>query len=135
MVLFDIDDIIVSLGGIGYLLLIIFVTIILITFALKIGINAVKGENTGLGSVFITGLIAIFISLVISFVFQFFLPAWVGYLVSLIIDLFIIKARHKTTFLGAFGAIVIYVVVLIVILIVLSFIFTEFQSALLALIS
>ncbi|MHA1718126.1 MAG: hypothetical protein ACTSWX_08925 [Promethearchaeota archaeon] len=135
MVLFDIDDIIVSLGGIGYLLLIIFVTIILITFALKIGINAVKGENTGLGSVFITGLIAIFISLVISFVFQFFLPAWVGYLVSLIIDLFIIKARHKTTFLGAFGAIVIYVVVLIVIIIVLSFIFTEFQSALLALIS
>ncbi len=78
MVLLDIGDVINALGGIGILILIIILTIILLTFALQLGIKAVKGENAKLGPVFLTGLIMIMISAIVSFVFGLFLPTWVG---------------------------------------------------------
>lgn len=135
MVLLDIGDVINALGGIGILILIIILTIILLTFALQLGIKAVKGENAKLGPVFLTGLIMIMISAIVSFVFGLFLPTWVGSVVSLILELFIIKARHKTTFLGALGALIIYIIMIFVIIIILMFVFAGFLTALMALLS
>ena len=128
----DLADVIAALGSIGIVILIIVIAIVLVVFALQIGIRAVKGEDTGLGPVFLTGLSIIIISSIVSFAFSFFLPIWIGNLVSLLVALFIIKARHDTTLLGALAAVVIYVVMIIVIIFVLSLIFTDFLPVLLA---
>ncbi|MCF2140178.1 MAG: hypothetical protein K9W44_09010 [Candidatus Lokiarchaeota archaeon] len=110
---------------IGWILLLIFITIALAVISLSIGINAVKGEHTEFGAVFITGLIAVFLAGVISFVFQLLLPGWalIGTLISLLVSMFVIMNRHETTFFGALGAILIYAIVFTIILIVL-FLFT-----------
>ena len=130
----DLLDDILALGSLGIVILIVVlifvIVIVLETFALKIGIKAVKGENTKLGPVFLTGLIMIFISAVISFVFGFFLPAWVGSIVSLLFNLFIIKARHKTSFLGALAAIIIFIIVLFIIFGILWLVFVVFLGLL-----
>lgn len=116
--LLQIPEILVT---IGLILLIVFITIAIAVISFSIGIKAVKGENTSFGPVFITGLIAVFLNGLISYIFQLFLPGWalIGAVISLIITLFIIQRRHETTFLGALGAIVIYIVVLVIILVVL----------------
>jgi len=129
----DLADVIAALGGIGFVILILVIAIVLVVFALQIGIRAVKGEDTGLGPVFLTGLIMIVISAVISAAFGFLsLPALIGSIVSLVVNLFIIKARHKTTYLGALGALVIYVIMVVIIFVVLSLVFAGFIATLLA---
>ncbi len=129
----DLADVIAALGGIGFVILILVIAIVLVVFALQIGIRAVKGEDTGLGPVFLTGLIMIVISAVISTAFGFLsLPALIGSIVSLVFNLFIIKARHKTTYLGALGALVIYVIMVVIIFVVLSLVFAGFIATLLA---
>lgn len=127
----DLQDILDALGGIGIVILIFVIVIVLLTFALQIGIKAVKGEDTKLGHVFITGLLVIIITSVISFIIGLFLPIWIGNVISLLIGLFIIKARHDTTLLGALAAIIIYVIMVFVIIFVLSLVFTEFLPVLL----
>ncbi len=131
----DLAEIIAILPGVGIIILIIVIAIVLITFALQVGIRAVKGEDTKLNHVFLTGLFIIIVSSIISFAFSLFSPIWVGNLVSLIIALFIIKGRHDTTILGALAAVVIYVIMLIVIVFVLSLVFTGFLPILLDFIS
>ncbi len=134
--LLDLGDVIAALGGIGIVILIIVIAIVLVVFALQIGIRAVKGEDTGLGPVFLTGLIMVLISAVISTAFGYLtLPALIGSIASLIVNLFIIKARHKTTYLGALGAIVIYVVMVVIIFVVLSLVFAGFLATLMAIFS
>ena len=108
---------------IGWILLILFIAIAIAVISLSIGIRAVKGYNTSFGKVFVTGLLAIFISGVITFVMQLVLPgyAFIGSLVALLIMMFIIMRRHDTTFFGALGAILIYAIVLVLILVILFF--------------
>ncbi|MHA1672857.1 MAG: hypothetical protein ACTSYI_04460 [Promethearchaeota archaeon] len=108
---------------IGWILLFLFIAIAIAVISLSIGIRAVKGDNTSFGKVFVTGLITIFISGVITFVTQLIMPgyAFIGSLVSLLIILVILMRRHDTSFLGSLGAILIYAIVLIVILFVLFF--------------
>jgi len=113
----------------------IFIAVILInTIVLKMGIKAVKGEETSLGRVFLTSLLLIFVSGIFSAVFAIVFPnlTLIGSILSLIIDLFIIKGRHHTTFLGALGALIIYTIVLVVVIIVLIFFFTTILSTFLA---
>ncbi|MHA1519183.1 MAG: hypothetical protein ACTSVZ_00220 [Promethearchaeota archaeon] len=108
---------------VGWILLLVFITIAIAVISLGIGIKAVKGENTSFGRVFVTGLLAIFISGVITFIMQLVLPgyAFIGSLVGLLITMFIIIRRHETTFFGALGAILIYAIVLILIIVLLFF--------------
>lgn len=110
-----------TLIQIGWILLLIFIAIAIAVISFAIGIRAVKGENTSFGQVFLTGLIAIFLSGVITFVMQLILPgfAFIGSLISLLIMMFVIMNRHKTTFFGALGAILIYALVLVLILVIL----------------
>ncbi len=136
MVLLDIGDVLLALGSnILILILIIVIVIVLVTFALQVGIKAVKGENTKLGPVFLTGLIMVIISFGISFGFGYLLPAyaWIGTIIALLLELFIIKLRHKTTYLGALGAIIIYIIILVIIIVVIGFIFSGFLVAMLSL--
>ncbi|MHA1510110.1 MAG: hypothetical protein ACTSRX_00150 [Promethearchaeota archaeon] len=131
--LLDLADIIDVFGNIGIVILIIVIIIVLLTIALQIGIKAVKGEDSKLGHVFVTGLFIIVITSILSFVVGLFLPVWVGNVVSLLITLFIIKARHDTTLLGALAALIIYVIMVVIIVVALSFVFTGFWATLLAL--
>jgi len=134
--LLDLQDIIDLLGGIGYLILIIVITIVLLTIPLQIGIKAVKGENTKLVPVFLTGLLLVIISSILSIAFGFLpIPAWIGTIVSLLINLLIIKIRHKTTYLGALGALILWIVVLFIIFVIVGLIFAGFWAILFALIS
>ena len=111
--------------AVGALLITIFVVIALAVISLIIGIKAVKGEKTGFGEVLITGLHNIFLVFVVTTVFMMVLPlyAFIGSIAALIISMFIIKARHETTFLGAFGAIIIYTIMLIILYVVMKFVF------------
>ena len=134
--LLDISDVILALGGsILILIVIIVIVIILVTFALQIGIKAVRGENTKLGPVFITNLIMDIISFGISFGFGELLPAyaWIGTIVALLLNLFILKLRHKTTYLGGLGALIIYVIMIIIIFVIVGFIFSGFLAAIISL--
>ena len=134
--LFDIGDVILALGGsLLIFILIIVIFVILVTFALQIGIKAVKGENTKLGPVFITNLIMDILSFGISYGFGLLLPTYgyIGSIIALLLNLFIIKLRHKTTYLGALGALIIYVIMLIIIVIIVGFIFAGFWVAILSL--
>lgn len=133
--LLDISDVILALGGsIVILILIIVIVVILVTFALQIGIKAVRGENTKLGPVFITNLIMDILSFGISYGFGLLLPAYgyIGSIIALLLNLFIIKLRHKTTYLGALGALIIYVIMLIIIFVVVGLIFSGFLAAILS---
>ncbi len=123
MVQIDLQDLIADLGGIGIVLLMLVIVIVVMTFALKIGIGAVKGEDNGLGSVFVTGILMIVLFILITFAIGLLQPSLslIGSIVALIIGLFILKSRHNTTFLGAFGAIIIYIVVLVIISFLLSY--------------
>ena len=134
--LLDIGDVILALGGsILILILIIVIVVILVTFALQIGIKAVKGENAKLGSVFITSVLMNIISFGISFGFGELLPAyaWIGTIVALLLNLYIIKLRHKTTYLGGLGALIIYVIMIIIIFVIVGLIFSGFLAAILSL--
>ena len=131
----DFGDIIAVFGNIGIVILIFVIIIVLLTIALQIGIKAVKGEDSKLGHVFVTGLFIIIITSVMSFIVGLFLPVWIGNVVSLLITIFIIKARHDTTLLGALAAIIIYVIMVVIIIVALSFVFTGFWVILLTLIS
>jgi len=115
---------------IGWIVLLIFISIAIAVISFSIGIRAVKGGKTSFGSVFITGLIAVFLGGLISYIFQLFLPGWafIGLLISLIVTLFIIERRHNTTFLGALGAIIIYIIVLAIILVILFLFAPAFVS-------
>jgi hypothetical protein len=120
------------LKAILVLLAVIFVFIFIEVFALMIGIGAVKGENTSFGNVFLTELIIVFIMGLITFVFQMVMPAyvWAGGIAGLIIGMFIIQARHNTTFLGALGAIFIYAVFIVILYVLLVFVFTSINAIL-----
>ena len=112
----DFQDLLSDISGILILLAMLILVILIMTFALKVGINAVKGKKTGLGEVFITGLILIFIIIIITAVVGSVFPSLslLGSIVALIIGMFIIQSRHDTTFFGALGAIIIYIVVLVI---------------------
>lgn len=125
------------LKNIAILLLVIFIFIFVAVFALKIGIKAVKGENTKFGEVFITGLVMIFLMSIITGAFQLILPAFafIGSIIALLIGMFIIKSRHKTTLLGGFAAIIIYAVMIVVLYILLIFVFTSVNAIITGLIN
>jgi len=114
-----------TLIEIGWVLLVVFIIIAMTVISLQIGIRAVKGDNTSFGNVFLTGLIAIFITALITIVIQVVLSGFgfIGSLVSLLLNMLVIQRRHNTTFFGALGAIVIYAIML-VILAVLFFLVT-----------
>lgn len=120
----------------GIFLAIILVVIIFNTILLKIGIKAVRGEKTRFGTVFITSMLLVVISGIISFGVNLIIPGnlYIGSAVSLVFNLFIIKARHRTTLLGAFAALIIYVIVTVVLILVLSILFAGTLGAILALI-
>ena len=113
----DLEALIAGLGGIGFFIAMIVVVILLGVFALKVGINAVKGRNTDFGEVFVTGLILI----VVNFI-SIFIPVF-GWLIGLIIAMLVIKSRHNTTFFGALGALIIYIIVIIVIVVIFAVVF------------
>jgi hypothetical protein len=113
----DMNEFVDSVGGIGWMILIILISLLIMVLALKIGINAVKGINTEMGSVFITG----FISWLIIVILTFLLPLF-GWLIGLFIALFIIMKRHDTTFFGALGAIIIAFIVLVIFVFLIFFI-------------
>ncbi len=132
MVQIDFQELIADLGGIGMVLIMLVIVIVVMTFALKVGIGAVKGEHTGLGEVFISGILMIVLFLLITFAIGLLQPSlsFLGSIVALIIGLFILKSRHNTTFFGALGAIIIYIIVLVLISLVLSYVL---QGSILAL--
>lgn len=115
MVLLDINDLIVGLGGIVFFVLYLILILIVQIFSLKIGINAVKGKSTKMSSVFITGLI----NFVAMFLLIFFIPLF-GWLIAIIVGLLIIKIRHETTFFGALGAVIISWIIIIILIIVIA---------------
>ena len=116
MVLFDIGGLIASLG-IGIFILLLVLTLLIQIFSLKIGIQAVKGKKTSMGSVFITALINFVVITICLFI------PFVGWLISIIFGLVIIKSRHDTTFFGALGAVIISWLVLVLILIIIGLTF------------
>jgi hypothetical protein len=115
MVLLDINDLIVGVGGIVFFVLYLILILIVQIFSLKIGINAVKGKSTTMSSVFITGLI----NFVAMFLLIFFIPLF-GWLIAIIVGLLIIKIRHETTFFGALGAVIISWIIIIILIIVIA---------------
>ncbi|MHA1584011.1 MAG: hypothetical protein ACTSWL_02060 [Promethearchaeota archaeon] len=131
MILIDPDLLI----AIGVLLGVIIVAILLNTIALKMGIKAVKGEKSGLGRVFLTSLLLIFLTGIFSAAFGYFFPGllYVGSIISLLIEIFIIKGRHNTTFLGALGALIIYVIVLVIIIVLIWLFFASLLAPILTL--
>ncbi|MHA1727320.1 MAG: hypothetical protein ACTSWY_01150 [Promethearchaeota archaeon] len=123
MIFLDFATIIASLGGIVGLILIVVVLILVYLFSLKIGIQAVKGTNTGLGSVFLTALINVLVSFA-CFAVGFFIPAilLIGWLIAIIISLLVIKSRHDTSFLGALGAVIIAIIIVLIIFFIIALI-------------
>ena len=99
---------------------------------MQLGIKLFKGENTQLLLVFLTGLYILIIPTVFFIIFVLLFPNWIGYVLSLIIAIiiapFIIKAKHKTTFLGAIGAEFVYVIMVIIIYVILSLVYTAFLA-------
>ncbi len=128
----DIADFIALFGDVWITILIFVIIIVLLTVALQIGIRAVKGEDSKLGHVFVTGLFIIIITTVLSLVVDLFAEVWIANVVSLLIAFLIIKARHDTTLLGALAALVIFVVMVVIIVAILSFVFSGFWTLLLA---
>ena len=63
-------------------------------------------------------------------VFVLLYPIWIGYVLSLIISViiapFIIKAKHKTTLLGAIGAVFVYVIMVVIIYVILTLVYAAF---------
>ncbi len=116
MVLLDINDLIAGVGGIFFFVLFLVLILIVQIFSLKVGIGSVKGKNTTMGSVFITGLI----NFVAMFLLIFFLPWYLGWLIAIIVGLLIIKIRHETTFFGALGAVIISWIIIIILIIVIA---------------
>jgi hypothetical protein len=123
MVQVDIQQVITDLGGIGMVLLMLIVAIIVVTIALKIGINAVKGEKTSLGDIFVTGILMIVLFIVITFAIGLFLPSlsFLGSIVALVIGLIILQSRHNTTFFGALAAVIIFAIVLAILVFAYSY--------------
>ncbi len=89
-----------------------------------------KGENTQLLLVFITSLYILIIPTGFFIVFVLIFPNWIGYVLALIISViiapFIIKAKHKTTFLGAIGAVFVYVIMVVIIYVILTLVYAAF---------
>ncbi|QEE17036.1 hypothetical protein DSAG12_02868 [Promethearchaeum syntrophicum] len=131
----DLADFITLFGNIGIMILIFVIIIVLLTVALQIGIKAVKGEDSKLGHVFVTGLFIIVLTTVLSFIVGLFADVWIANVVSLLLTFFIIKARHDTTLLGALAALFIFVVMIVIIVVILSFVFLGFWPLLLALLT
>jgi hypothetical protein len=111
----DIDGPIKDIGGIGFFIIIIGLSLLTVIFAFKAGIWAVKGQNTEMGQVFITAFFTWLISALCTWLLPF------GWLIGLIIALVIIMKRHETTFFGALGAILIAFIVLILLLFLIFF--------------
>ena len=100
------SDIIAALGGWGYFFLIIVLALLIMVFSLKVGLGAVKGNKTEMGTVFITGLLAWIILAISTWILSFFLNlGWLGFIIAIIIAILVIKSRHDTTFFGAIGEI------------------------------
>ena len=127
--LFQDPDIVANAGG-WFMIIVLFVVMLLIlVLALKIGIGAVKGRNTEFGEVFVTALIMMVISAVLSFLIPF------GALIAFIIWLFVIQSRHGTTILGALGALILALIMLVVILFLIGMVFVGLFAGFLALLS
>jgi len=94
-----------------------------LTFALQVGIKLFKGENAQLLLVFLTSLYILIIPLVFLIIFGLLYPNWIGYVIALIVSViiapFIIKAKHKTTFLGAIGAVFVYIIMVVIIYVII----------------
>jgi len=120
--LLQLEELLIALG---IILAVFIVAILFNTLILKVAIKAVRGEKTQFGSVLFTSLLLIVISAAISYAVNLVIPGnlYIGSALALIVELFLIKARHRTTFLGAFGALVIYVIVMVVLIVVLMFVF------------
>ena len=52
-------DMVNALGGLTIFIVIVVVSLLVWLFALQVGIKSVKGDNTGLGQIFITWLIMV----------------------------------------------------------------------------
>ena len=130
LMLLQLEELLVVLG---IMLAIFIVAIFINTIVLKIAIKAVRGEKTQFGAVLFTSLLLMVISMVITYAFNLVLPGnlYLGSGVALLIELFFIKARHKTTFLGALGALIIYVIVIVVMVLVLVFVFPALLATIL----
>jgi hypothetical protein len=120
--LLQLEELLIALG---IILAVFLIAILINTLILKVAIKAVRGEKTQFGSVLLTSLLLIVISAVVTYAVNLVLPGYfyVGILVPLIFQVFLIKARHRTTFLGALGALIIYVIVMVVLIFVLIFVF------------
>jgi len=120
--LLQLEELLIALG---IILAVFIVAILFNTLILKVAIKAVRGEKTQFGSVLLTSLLLIVISAAISFAVNLVIPGnlYIGSALALIVELFLIKARHRTTFLGALGALIIYVIVMVVLIVVLMFVF------------
>jgi hypothetical protein len=128
-------DIWTTLGVWGSLLLILVIAIVIFVFALKIGVQSVKGKNTEMGAVFVTGLLNAVLLVVLPFIFSYVGYPLIGLIVYIIVALLLIKSRHETTFFGALGAWIIALIVLILIFWLLSFLLVGLWAAFIAIFS
>jgi len=128
--LLQLEELLIILGTI---LALFIVGVVINTFVLKIAIKAVRGEKTTFGNVLFTSLLLMVISAVISYAVNWVLPdnLYIGSAVALVIELFFIKARHRTTLLGALGALILYVIVLVIFIVVLMVAFASTFAAIL----
>ncbi|MCP4761602.1 MAG: hypothetical protein GY870_07460 [archaeon] len=100
----------VAVAGIALIILLV-VAIFIFVFAWRVGINAVKGQNTETGAILVTALINLVVNLICGF-----LPF--GMLIYIIVALLVIKSRHETSFLGAIGAFIISMIITLVLIII-----------------
>ncbi len=120
--LLQLEELLILLGTI---LAIFLIAILINTLILKVAIKAVRGEKTQFGSVLLTSLLLMLISAIVTYAVNLVLPGnlYIGSILALVIELFLIKARHRTTFLGALGALIIYVIVMVVLIVIMMFVF------------
>jgi len=114
------DELTSAVGGVVIFVVIVIILIFTLLFSLKVGINAVKGKNDGYGEIFLTVILMNVVSFLLLLIPVFPL---IMSILSFVIGLLIIKARHETSFLGALGAIIIALIVMVVVLLVLGLIF------------
>lgn len=120
-------DIFALLAGvaIGTIILIALLVIIVPAVALFIAIKLVKVDKDSFGQVLLTYLLLMVISLGISGLSTYFFPSFGIYMscVGFIIDIFVVKARHDTSFGKALGIIIIYGVFFVIIIFVILLVF------------
>jgi len=115
------EQILAATGGIVFLIVIILVVLLIYVVAMRTGIKAVKGKNTETGAILITALTTFLINVILDLVFLF-VPIPFSFLIGIIISLIVIMKRHKTTFFGALGAIIIAFIITMILAVIFIFI-------------